>query len=226
MAVAEDHESQDSFDDEETLDCKEKNNGDEETQPPTPPSTPPSTPATTKPTPKLITLSDFNIIDELSHLGDEDTVKDRNTNNNIQPQASILRSSTGQTRKLNEDESTSVSTQLIALSDFNIIDELMCMGQETTTEQSRHVKFDVDNETNTTSGDTSMKIFDPCIGPVELADGVKIDQDDMKSEKSSKSNNSSGSGLGIFDCGNFGSDSDSDSDEEDYRSESISYFSE
>ncbi len=228
IAVAEDHDSEGSSDDEESLYDKEEDGEDAETQPPTPPSTPPSTPSTTsktKPSPRLITLSDFNIIDELSHLGDENsTVEGRNMHNNIQPQASILRSSTAQTRKPIKDEKSVASTQLIALSDFNIIDEFMCMRQEPTTEKSRHVKFDVDNETNTTSGETSMKIFAPCTGPIELADGVRIDQDDMKSEKSSKTNRSSGSGMGIFDCGDFGIESESS--EEDYRSESTSYFSE
>eukprot|EP00986_Skeletonema_menzelii_P012519 scaffold6922_cov147-Skeletonema_menzelii.AAC.5 len=253
--IADDQEPKVSFDDEESVDYTKKIAEDVATQPPTPPSTPPSTPAatpstfpsrpaptTTRPTPRLICLSDFNIIDEISHLGDTVTRGEERTleggyatpNNHIQQQPSILRPSTARTRRpaTSFDETTAVSAapSVLALSDFNIVDELMCMHEEMntqpSTQPSRHVKFDVDNETNTTSGDTSIQIFDELgCGPVTLADGVRIAPDDLRTTRSSKTNKSSGLG-GLFDCrvedlNVFGGDSYDD----DFRSETISYYS-
>lgn len=253
--VADDQKPQDSFEDEASVDYMSKIAEDAETQPPTPPSTPPSTPAAipsttpstmqrspARPGPKLICLSDFNVIDEISHLadditrGEEGTLEGGNANNQIRPQRSILRPSTGGNRRYYDDEITAVSTapSLIAMSDFNIVDELMCMHEDMakpSTQRSRHVKFNVDNETNTTS-DTSLRmqryddVIDNACGPVTLADDVQIDPDDLRTTRSSKTNKSSGFG-GLLDCrmqdlNVFGGESDS----EDYRSETISYYTE
>ena len=252
--VADDQEPQD-FEDQASVDYTKKIAEDAETQPPTPPSTPPSTPAAlpsttpstmqrspAKPGPKLICLSDFNVIDEISHLadditrGEEGTLDGGNANNQIRRQRSILRPSTGGNRRYYDDEITAVSTapSLIAMSDFNIVDELMCMHEDMakpSTQRSRHVKFNVDNETNTTS-DTSLRmqryddVIDNACGPVTLADDVQIDPDDLRTTRSSKANKSSGFG-GLLDCrmrdlNVFGGESDS----EDYRSETISYYTE
>jgi hypothetical protein len=184
---------------------------------------------------QLITLSDFNIIDELSHLGDDGTNKNEYTNegngkvNNIESQqkrkphrksilkSSIRRSSSRKTRQpatRYADAPRAASTQhcspqLITLSDFNLLDEIMCMGKEmgveSANEQSRRVQFDV--ETDSTRGDTALRIFD--CGPVELADGVKIDRDGKP--LMSKKDNSSG--FGLFDMNVFGI-----GDDDDYRS--------
>ena len=221
IAMSDNQEPQDSFDDDKSVVSQKKNDDDDddaETLPPTPPTTPSPTASSRKTSSQLIRLSDFNIFDELSHLGGDDTTMGDDTAQQQPYTHSILRSSAGQ--PMPEDASTAVSA--IALSDFNILDELMCMGNESKTEQkSRHVKFD--DETNTTSGDTSFpRIFDPC-GPLEVADGVKINKADMQSAnaESTKSNS-----PGFFDCGvDMVEDVDSTTYDYDDYDDSTSYYS-
>lgn len=251
----------DEYDIEEvrTVKMKDPAEEEEETLPPTPPTTPhttPSSPSDRKSSPQLIALSDFNIFDEFSHLGD-----DNNTATKEQTRESILKNSAVgddsrgiapfPTRAVSYEDgaSTSASTkksssQLLSLSDFNILDEFMChggfAGEDTvtmTTDKSRHVTFKDDEtdllQTNSTSDETQKyeTLLDGC-GAIEMADGVKIDNSAMQTQKKQSRKEDKADAdcglMGVVDigvedldiCGNNDYDG-----ETTYRDDTISYYS-
>jgi hypothetical protein len=252
----------DEYDIEEVRTVKMKEAVDEEeTLPPTPPTTPyttPSSPSDRKSSPQIIALSDFNIFDEFSHLGDDNTAttKEQTTRESILKNSAAGRDDSSgiapfPTRAVSYQDgvSTSASTrktssQLLSLSDFNILDEFMCHGgfagetatRTTTVDESRHVTFkddETDTQTNSTSEETQQyeSFLDGC-GAIEMADGVKIDNSAMQAQKKqSRKEDNSDADCGLMDvvdigvedldiCGNNDYDG-----ETTYRDETISYFS-
>lgn len=249
----------DEYDIEEVRTVKMKDAVDEEeTLPPTPPTTPyttPSSPSDRKSSPQIIALSDFNIFDEFSHLGDDNTATTKE-----QTRESILKNSAAgrddssgiapfPTRAVSYQNgaSTSASTKkssskLLSLSDFNILDEFMCHGGlagETatrTTDESRHVTFkddETDTQTNSTSDETQQyeNFLDGC-GAIEMADGVKIDNSAMQAQKKqSRKEDNADTDCGLMDVVDIGVEdldicgNNGYDGETTYRDDTISYFS-
>ena len=248
----------DEYDIEEVRTVKMKDAVDEEeTLPPTPPTTPyttPSSPSDRKSSPQIIALSDFNIFDEFSHLGDDTTATKEQTRESILKNSAAGRDDSSgiapfptSAVSYQDGASTSASTKkssskLLSLSDFNILDEFMCHGGfagETatrTTDESRHVTFkddETDTQTNSTSDETQQfeSFLDGC-GAIEMADGVKIDKSAMQAQKTqSRKEDNADADCGLMDVVDIGVEDldicgNNDYDgETTYRDDTISYFS-
>lgn len=174
-----------------------------EALPPTPPITPPTTPYSGNPyssgrksSSQLISLSDFNIMDELSHLGETSTIDPNPEMKSYKPtnrRSASWHGPRGQYASVNKS-----SSQLLKLSDFNIVDEFMCGFDKP--DPSRIVRFKDDATNNfTIPGGVlrNLNVLDDACGPIVMADGVGIDNTFVRNAKTIKEDTYDNA----FDCG-------------------------